>query len=535
MELPFERPKFVRKRQAQNRGGDNASSENGMRALYLRSNDPTVVESGQKNTQLSTNSTALGIGGLNPANKTDHFNNSKTTVSSPNTFNASQNPNILQLKNPLPLHQQANQNATSIRKSAFLFGSQTRGTSIAQNNLRYSQQQNTAMQQPGATTALRNNLRMKSVALNLSKLNEMTTTGQSAGVEASRNPNAPVKSCYIDESAVVQEAEEIEGADAIIGAGEPELREPAEGPQADGSGQDTRQNGPELMHEVRQGAKNLQANSGEDKQDPGQGFKLLDDIRLSAKSRAGNLIVSDQITEQYAEEQDHTSASLAKSCQDQDDSNANSVIPSEQTGHSVGDEFNAEQQHRQLMRHQEVIQVELDADSDRMCTASPPILGARSSDRIRSSRHLSQTKSPDAGAAIPFKASMNVSTDNQRALFAQKMELIKSMAASECDDSASNDRSESKKELSCRNRQTERSARVEDIEEIEDIDLLHDKIFERLNNEPAKNKVVGVALRPSANQDTSLHSKGRRDSVSRHGMSLTDDVMIESLTSLSNQ
>lgn len=108
MELPFERPKFVRKRQAQNRGDDNASSENGMRALYLRSNDPTVVESGQKNTQLSTNSTALGIGGLNPANKTDHFNNSKTTVSSPNTFNASQNPNILQLKNPLPLHQQAN-------------------------------------------------------------------------------------------------------------------------------------------------------------------------------------------------------------------------------------------------------------------------------------------------------------------------------------------------------------------------------------------------------------------------------------------
>ena len=76
---------------------------------------------------------------MNPANKIDHFNNSKTTISSPNTMDTSQNPNILQMKNPLHQHQ-SKPNAVGTRKSAFLFGGQGRGPFIAQNNLRYSQQ-----------------------------------------------------------------------------------------------------------------------------------------------------------------------------------------------------------------------------------------------------------------------------------------------------------------------------------------------------------------------------------------------------------
>lgn len=174
-----------------------------------------MVESGHKNTILSTNSTGPDIGGMNPVNKMDHLDNSKTTISSPNTMDTSQNPNMVLMKNPLANQHQTKLNTVNTRKSAFLFGSQGRGPFMTQNNLRYSQQQYTAMQQPSAPNALRNNLQMKSAALNLSRLNEMSGTGLAGGgVDGAKNANAPIKSIYIDESAVVQEAEEIEVTDA---------------------------------------------------------------------------------------------------------------------------------------------------------------------------------------------------------------------------------------------------------------------------------------------------------------------------------
>lgn len=46
---------------------------------------------------------------------------------------------------------------------------------------------------------------MKSVAININRTNDIATTG--AGI-------APIKSLYIDESAVVQEAEELDNSKA---------------------------------------------------------------------------------------------------------------------------------------------------------------------------------------------------------------------------------------------------------------------------------------------------------------------------------
>lgn len=116
-ERPYQRPQFVRKRQLPKKLEDNSSSERG-----VLSNDPTVA-SGHKNIIMSTNSTGIGIDERR-ANKIDDLDNSKTAVSSLNTFHASHNPNVL-----------ANVNT---RKSAFLFGS-SKGAMIHQNNLRYSQ------------------------------------------------------------------------------------------------------------------------------------------------------------------------------------------------------------------------------------------------------------------------------------------------------------------------------------------------------------------------------------------------------------
>lgn len=68
------------------------------------------------------------------------------------------------------------------------------------------------------------------------------------------------------------------------------------------------------------------------------------------------------------------------------------------------------------------------------------------------------------------------------------MELIKSVAASEVDQRQDSAKLSSKRELDQRTRQTERSGRVDDIEAIENMDLLHDKIFKKLHNVEKESK-----------------------------------------------
>lgn len=105
-------------------------------------------------------------------------------------------------------------------------------------------------------------------------------------------------------------------------------------------------------------------------------------------SRAANLVVSDQITEQYAEEQDHTSASLAKSCQDQEESPSDSIMPTEQSGRSKCEDEIAVEQNNANNESKDVDVALTDSDSVRVCAASPAILGDYHSNRQSSRKPL---------------------------------------------------------------------------------------------------------------------------------------------------
>lgn len=72
-------------------------------------------------------------------------------------------------------------------------------------------------------------------------------------------------------------------------------------------------------------------------------------------------------------------------------------------------------------------------------------------------------------------------SDKKSEVFSQKQELIKSVAASQAHLSVHDlGAHSSHRDLDQRARPSERGGRVDDIEALENIDLLRDKIFQRL-------------------------------------------------------
>ena len=94
----------------------------------------------------------------------------------------------------------------------------------------------------------------------------------------------------------------------------------------------------------------------------------------------------------------------------------------------------------------------------------------------------------------------------------------------------------SHRDLDQRARPSERGGRVDDIEALENIDLLRDKIFQRLQNVDKGSK-GGLPPRSPAPGQLGHGSETQKSKmeVSDGRMSMTDDVMIESIQSMAEE